>query len=264
KVFMQRSARLLILLGLLLGAAAMVAIATALNSNTPRTVEAPLVAKVVVSQQAIAINTRILTGAVTLADWPLQALRPDTITDTEDVIGKISTTPIVPGQMIVSGMLVDKPAAEESRGGVASFVIPDAKVAVAFPIDSLSGVADALRNGDRIDLLVSFDMVVSQTANSGAVIKRVTQTALQDIEILRVGSWTANAEAGTAGNPASMLTLLVTPQDALVLKFLRETASNVQFALRPAGNHRVVKTQPVVIEYVDQRFNFGGTLTGPR
>ena len=72
------------------------------------------------------------------------------------------------------------------------------------------------------------------------------------------------ARAGTAGNPASMLTLLVTQQDALVLKFLRETASNVQFALRPAGNHRVVKTQPVVIEYVDQRFNFGGTLTGPR
>ena len=105
---------------------------------------------------------------------------------------------------------------------------------------------------------------MSPTATAGPTIKRVTQTALQDVEILRVGSWNTNAEAGSAGNPAAMLTLLVTPQDALVLKFLRETASNVQFALRPAGNHRVVKTQPVVIEYVDQRFNFGGTLTGPR
>jgi len=264
---MPRSGRLLIIMGLLLGVLAMVAIVTYLN-NTTRTVPPPVLARVVVSQQNIPINTRILTGAVALADWPPESVRPDTVTDVGDVIGKLSTTSIVPGQMIVTGMVIDKAAAESTRGSTASYVIPDDKVAVAFPIDNVSGVAAALKDGDRVDLIASYDLVASsgptQTAAASGAIKRITQLTLQDVEILRVGLWSTNPEAGGNQSQASIVTLLVTPQDALVLKFVRASASDVQFALRAAGNHRVFKTQPVIIDYVDQRFNFGGTLTGQR
>jgi pilus assembly protein CpaB len=262
---MTRSGRLLIILGLLLGVLAMVAIVTFLNNSTRAAPPPPPLAKVVVSVQNIPLNTRIVTGAVALGDWPPESVRPDTVLDLDEVIGKLSTTAIVPGQMIVTGMLVDKSSAENTRGSTASYVIPDDKVAVAFPIDNISGVAAALKDGDRVDLIASYDVAAStsptQTAGS---IKRITQLTLQDVEILRVGLWNINPEAGGNQAQTPILTLLVTPQDALVLKFVRASATDVQFALRAAGNHQVFKTQPVIIDYVDQRFNFGGTLTGPR
>jgi len=269
---MTRSGRLLIVMGLLLGVLAMVAIVTYLNNTTRAAPPPPVLTKVVVSQQNIPINTRILTGAVTLGDWPPESVRPDTVTDVGDVIGKLSTTAIVPGQMIVTGMLVDKSSAENTRGSTASYVIPDDMVAVAFPIDNVSGVAAALKDGDRVDLIASYDVAVSAGPTAGATpsagasggVKRITQLTLQDVEILRVGLWGSNPEAGSNQSQAAILTLLVTPQDALVLKFVRATATDVQFALRAAGNHRVFKTQPVIIDYVDQRFNFGGVLTCSR
>jgi hypothetical protein len=58
------------------------------------------------------------------------------------------------------------------------------------------------------------------------------------------------------------LTFLVNRQDALVLKFLRETSAEVQMALRAAGDHEIVKTEPVIIDYVDGRFGFNGMLLG--
>ena len=270
---MPRSGRLLIVMGLLLGILAMVAIVTYLN-NTTRTIPPPVLVKVVVSQQNILINTRILTGAVTLADWPPESVRPDTVTDLADVIGKLSTTAIVPGQMIVTGMLIDKAGAETSRGSTASYVIPDDKVAFAYQIDNVSGVAAALKDGDRVDLIAFYEVaatagptqagVPTPSAAASGSAKRISQLTLQDVEILRVGLWGGNPEAGGNQPQAAILTLLVTPQDALVLEFVRVTATDVKFALRAAGNHRVFKTQPVIIDYVDQRFNFGGALTSPR
>ena len=46
------------------------------------------------------------------------------------------------------------------------------------------------------------------------------------------------------------------------MKFLRETTSEVQMVLRAAGDHEIVKTEPVIIDYVDGRFGFTGMLNG--
>ncbi len=268
---MQRTGRILIIVGVLLGVLAMVVVAVWIQSIQPPPPQPKV--QVVVSQQTIPIYQPIVTGAVALQEYPADLVRPDTITDTALVIGKLSNTNIVPGQVIVRSMIVPDRLISETTAPppdvAPSTTIPDDKVAVAFPISDLSGVAQALRNHDHIDLMVTYEQVVSttQTANSTTnVIRRITQLTLQDIEIMRVGLWNANPEAGNANSGSTtgptMLTLLVNQQDALVLKFLRETTAEVQFALRPAGNHRLAKTQPVVVEYIDQRFNFGGTLSG--
>jgi Flp pilus assembly protein CpaB len=255
---MQRSGRLLIIIGLVLGVLAAAAIIATLNTNTNRPAPVVKLVKVVIAQQNVSLGSAVPAGAVTTADWPEEAVRPDTITDTNQVIGQIATVPIVPGQVLVRGMIVDKAAvvAGQKPGSPASYAIPGDRVAVVYPIDPVSGVASALHEGDRIDMLVSFDLIASG-AISGTARRQITQIALQDIEIMHIGLWTAPSDANASG---AYLTLLVTPQDALVLKFLRETATGVQFALRGAGNHTVVRTQPVIIDYVDQRFNFGGNL----
>src|SRR5438067_712973 len=106
---MQRSGRFLVLVGIVLGIMAAVAIVLTLNSSTQRvTVVPPKLVKVVVAEQNVPQGIAIVQGAVTTQDWPEEAIRLDIITNTAEVVGKISTTRIVPGQVFVHAMVVDK------------------------------------------------------------------------------------------------------------------------------------------------------------
>jgi Flp pilus assembly protein CpaB len=224
--------------------------------------------KVVIAQQNLAQHVPIPASAVTLFDWPDDLPVPQgAVTDIKDVSGKLSRTKLGVGQVIVKDMLAEKPF-EETRKGIgseASLIVPKGKVAVAFPIDQIRGVAAALREGDFVDLLVSYPLVPPAGQQvAGVTTRQVTQITLQDVEVLRVGPWNLPTTGDTAGREAPNVTFLVNRQDALVLKFLRETSADVQFALRAAGDHDIVQTESVIIEYVDQRFNFTGSLTGKR
>ncbi len=273
---MRRGGRILIVLGLVLGlitaAAAWFLLAT---SSSPVSGSGPAVrtVKVVVAQQNLAARAPIPQAALTAVDWPEDKVPEGAITDpAQATTNKLTKAPISIGQVIVQGMLIDKKF-EETRKGIgsdASYIVPAGKVAVAFPISQLTGVAAALKEGDTVDFLVSYDLVpttppAGQQQSGGVTRRQVTQIALQDVEVFRVGPWNLPTTGSDSANrDTPVITFLVNPQDALVAKFLRETTAEVQLALRAAGDHQVFKTEPVIIEYIDQRFNFTGTLTGRR
>ncbi len=260
---MRRGGRILIILGIVLGlitaAAAFVVVSTA-GAGAPAPVATT---KVVIAQQNVPMRASVPAAAVTTIDWPSDSVPPGTLTDPTKVVGKLAATPIVAGQLIVPNMVIDKKV-EESRKGLgsdASYIVPKGRVAVSFPINQVSGVAGALREGDTVDLLVSYDVASTAPGTAGgATKKQITQIALQNVEILRVGLWTVAVSGESAPREAQMITFLVNRQDALVLKFLRETSTEVQLALRAAGDTETVATEPVILEYVDTRFNFGGYL----
>lgn len=100
----------------------------------------------------------------------------------------------------------------------------------------------------------------------------VTQLTVQDAIVLRVGSWEeqpvvtpetqeAPPEEGAQATPApSMasrwLTVAVTPQDALVLKYAEEAGASMDLVLRSASdsNRGVVLTEAVDMQYIFERF----------
>jgi Flp pilus assembly protein CpaB len=55
------------------------------------------------------------------------------------------------------------------------------------------------------------------------------------------------------------VTLLVTPQDALVLKYLYEMGADLDLALRSAGNDAPVITEPIWLRYVLDKYQIPGT-----
>ncbi len=264
---MRRVGRILIVLGVALGLitflAAMIILPQLSSSGGP----VVKTTKVVVAQQNIASRAPVPRAALTVVEWPDDEVPAGAFTDPDLASkDKLSKTNIAIGQVVLSSMVIEKKN-EEKRKGIgsdASYIVPAGKVAVAFPLSMLSGVASALKDGDTVDLLVSYELVPAPgQAQTGVTRRQITQLTMQDVEILRVGPWNQPAAAdGAPSKDANVLTLLVNPQDALVLKFLRETSADVQFALRAAGDHQVYKTDAVIIEYVDQRFNFTGSLVG--
>jgi len=264
---MRRGGQILIVLGLVLGliTGGVIWFLLAQGSGgggTPIT----RTTRVVIAQQSIVQFGTIPAAAVTMYEWPDDiAIPPGALTDISQASGKIARTRISIGQIIVRDMVADKKE-EETRKGLgsdASLIVPKGKVAVAFPISQISGVGASLKDGDFVDLIVSYDLVPpTGQAQSGFTRRQITQLTLQDAEILRVGQWSSAATADNSAGSASDVIFLVNRQDALVLKFLRETSTEVQLALRAAGDHEVVQTEPVIVEYIDQRFNFTGSLVG--
>jgi len=110
--------------------------------------------------------------------------------------------------------------------------------------------------------------VVNTIPSEGQRPGLVTQLTVQDGLVLRVGDWeepappppTEGAE-GEAPTPTPVpqvraLTLAVTPQDALVLKYAQEVGASMSLVLRSVGDEsQQVDTESVTLEYLLERFN---------
>ncbi|NLF13281.1 MAG: Flp pilus assembly protein CpaB [Anaerolineaceae bacterium] len=99
-----------------------------------------------------------------------------------------------------------------------------------------------------------------------------SQLTLQDIRVLGVGRW-EQEEVLTAeeiqqqqqqqqGQPVApelpaFITLMVTPQDALVLKLAREAGASIDLAVRAEDDVQQFVTQQVTLDYLMARFSIG-------
>ncbi len=101
----------------------------------------------------------------------------------------------------------------------------------------------------------------------------VSQTLLQDIVILHVGNFLYTDQNGdevqppstqidAAGNavpasvnPPDLITLIVSPQDAVTLNYLVYAGADLTLALRSVGDDSVISTDAVTLEYLLTTYN---------
>jgi Flp pilus assembly protein CpaB len=102
-----------------------------------------------VALQPIPRGGEFVEGTLGLRDWPSTNVPPDVIGDKSETIGRVAAVDIVQGQPILRSMLAERGAA-----GQAALLIPDGRVAVAFPITQQSSVAYAIQPGDYVDVLI--------------------------------------------------------------------------------------------------------------
>ena len=156
----MRRGRLLIMLGVILGLATAVIVLVVLarqptltptpgrptgaETSTPVPTQ-----KVWVALQPIPRGGEFVEGTLGLRDWPSSNVPPNVIGDISETIGRVAAVDIVQGQPILRSMLAEKGAA-----GQAALLIPDGRVAVAFPITQQSSVAYAIQPGDFVDVLI--------------------------------------------------------------------------------------------------------------
>ena len=155
----MRRGRLLIL-GVILAMATAVIVLVALSrqpsapSPTPAPGEgaAPTsvpLQKVWVALQPIPRGGEFVPGTLGLRDWPTSNVPPDVIGDQSETVGRVAARDVFQGEPILRTMLTPKGAA-----GQAALLVPQGRVAVAFPIDEQSSVAYAIQPGDYVDVLI--------------------------------------------------------------------------------------------------------------
>ena len=96
--------------------------------------------------------------------------------------------------------------------------------------------------------------------------RRVAQLTVQAAKVIKVGPWIEEAtpqqqptQEGTEPPPPpppDIISIAVTPQDALVMLWARQTQARMELALRAAGDENAIhSTEAVTLQYMLTRFN---------
>ena len=249
----------------------------------------------------------------------------------DQAAGKVARVDILTGQPVLDTMLTALGNAEDlaDLGSDAALLIPPGRVAIAVPITRLSSVAYAPREGDHVDILMSFRfmdvdqefqtelpnnaVIVQQTVDPETgeesislqrypmgreerglfgttimvvpgdgekAVQQTTQLVIDNAVVLRMGNWplsdlnqpivvtavpTAAPDAAAEGDPAQaqptpvpaitvpdIVTLVMTRQDALVMKYAVEQGALIDLVLRSAADDDIedIVTDPVTLSYI--------------
>jgi Flp pilus assembly protein CpaB len=256
---MKRSGgRIFVILGLVLAIISGVGVFYVILSAQPQPA-AVQTTPVVVSFQQISARSEISPDQIGQVEWPQTIPTPlGAYSVPADVVGKLAKDPIYPGQPINNAMIIAKEDASALHSN-AALILQKGQVAVAFGVSLDSSVAEAIQAGDRVDLIVTYNVnVQNPVQGQGNSEYIVTQKTLENVLILQVGPWPREGGQQPAqGNGAvNTVTVQLSEQDALALKQIQSTASNYSLALRAANDDQIFTTEPVTIEYLNKRFNF--------
>jgi pilus assembly protein CpaB len=280
----MRRGRLLILLGLILAGGTALAVFVLLRGmgDTQTVAEVERV-QVLVAKQPIAEDEPV-EGKVGLEARPVEAVPEGAIRSVEAVAGLLAAGPIPQGQVLHPSMVLSP--LELAQQAMLGKIVEPGFVAVAYPINELSSVSYGIKPGDHVDVLMSFYYIdIDQEYQTKGTLcpplcpgvegqiqvepgnqfpRLATQLTIQDIEVLGVGRWAykppppseqaQEGEEPLPEQPPAFITLMITPQDALVLKMARELGANIDLAVRAEDDIQVFSTQQVTLDYVMARF----------
>jgi Flp pilus assembly protein CpaB len=278
----MRRGRILILLGLILAIGTAAAVYVVVNSMEPSQTSEIVLEDVVVALQPIAEEEPI-EGRIGLVAMPKDYVPEGAYRSLEGTGDLLAAGPIPQGAAIHPSMLISQ--VELAQQGELGKLVEPGLVAVAFPVNELSSVSYGIRPGDHIDVLMTFFFTdidqetqiaeplcapfcpdgVTQAALGAQLPRPAAQLTLQDIQVLGVGRWAqaltpeqeqAQAESGepVAVELPQYITVMVTPQDALVLKLARELEAKIELAVRSEDDAQQFTTQQVTLDYILARF----------
>jgi pilus assembly protein CpaB len=241
-------------------------------AQAPVTVEEETVkTTVVILTRDMSLGDRIDTGDVELASVPVEIAPRDALTTLDAAIGRIIKTDLIQGEMVLLHNLADP----TNNIGDLSFILSDDHILMAFPAEDLMSRNSMIQRGDIVDIFATFseevqavgDTPVATDENNEPVTRVFTVDTMQKIsvtalvlDVVQGGETASNTEANmlqsTNQNSDSInanieaYLLALNPQDALVLKHLKDTDAIFDIVLRAPTSTMQFELTPVTTEYI--------------
>ena len=143
---------------------------------------------------------------------------------TADIAKLVATSPILPGEIILSSRFGALPSAANNP------VIPAGKIAITVTLTDPQRIAPLLTPQSHI---VIFDTLGVKSGGTTAATSQVTRILLPDVEVIGVGNQTAQPAPTPAADPASqqtasnvaLVTVALSPADAQLLVHAVQTGN---------------------------------------
>jgi len=238
-------------------------------------VESKAQVQVVVAAQGVGVRSTLMEADLKVTSIPVEAVPEGAVGDPAQAEGQITLVDLSPGEIILAQRLLD-PNVITGDGRLALFVAED-EVLMAFPATDLMSQIQVLKPGDRVDLLISLDFPVerglevttgpaeTQTSSRAGSSEEelATFVVLENVGIAGIiGGRSSTSESGgllpssgaVESRPPVAMLFTLAPQDALVLKHVKDAGGIQDIVLRAPGAEGPFLTEPVDIDYVINRY----------
>jgi pilus assembly protein CpaB len=244
----------------------------------------PLTELVVVVTHDIALGSVLSEADMRAVEVPLGLAPRGALIEISEGVGRMIKQDIVNGEMVMSQHLADPTNINRDL----AFILQDDEVLMAFPVVDLMGQLEMLGRGDIVDIFVTITQTVQQVEEGPTLAletqepesKLFTPDAMQRIEITAtIVDITSSNQGGTQaqtvndqGTPVPTptpspkqrntvaLLLALDPQDALVLKHLKDTGAIFDFVLRSPTSNQLFELEPVTEDYLIDLFGLEGEV----
>ncbi len=226
---------------------------------------------VVVLTRDLFLGDAITGTDLKMVDVPVEVAPRDAITAIDQAVGKIIKTDLIQGEMVLSHNLADP----TNNNKDLSFILSEDHVLLAFPADDLMSRESMVQRGDVVDIFATFkekvktigETTTTTTTTTGEPAEPETRTftvdTMQKVSVtamvLEVIEQEGNAAplAGDGGEAApppetriKAYLLALNPQDALILKHLKDTEAIFDIVLRAPTSIAQFGLTPVTEEYI--------------
>lgn len=263
---------------LVIGIGAAVLLIQRLNTQTQAQAQQAEVVKtsIVVMSRDMKLGDRINAGDVSMAEVPVEVVPRDAVTSLEAAQGKMLKADMVQGEMLLAHNLADPTNDSHDL----SYILADDHVLLAFPADDLMSRENIIQRGDVIDILATFQEKVKKVGDTTTVttsgteepvMRSFTVDTFQKVSItamvLDVVSSDQNQNTGVdltdqnattaasrTNTKISAYLLALAPQDALVLKHLKDMEATFDFVIRAPTSTVQYDLTPVTEEYITELY----------
>jgi pilus assembly protein CpaB len=265
----RRGALALMALGILLaGGASVIVLGIARQAGEASRAVIPQV-YVVMAVREIPDQAVVTPDALIVRPFPAEFAPVGAVATPEQVVGKFAAGTIYPDQILMNGHV-----STGKKAPSMSDRVPPGRVVIWLPMPELLAGQVGFKPGDRLDILLSLqlgqasqgpvgDGPLGQSNGASAAMSMSTQTTLQNVEIFAIGEQAqAGISAGAGGvtartsSSAQPLALLVDHQDAIIIKYIKDSGGTIDLALRSSDEERIIRTDAVTVDSIAERFRF--------
>jgi len=177
-------------------------------------------ASVVVADTDLGVGSRIAPADLRVVEYPAGSLPDGTFQGMADVVGRGVIMPIRKSEVVLASKL----ASTKAGSGLPS-LIPSGKRALSVQVNEVISVGGFVVPGTHVDVLLTGRPL---TAGPQDV---MTTTVLENVEVLAAGQEIQQNQEGGKPRAVTVITLLVTPEEAQRLT-LASSEGHIQLALR--------------------------------
>lgn len=201
--------------------------------------------EVLVATGNIPAKTKIDKSMVKVEKVAEEYAHKNAVTNMGQINGKYTIERILEGEQILSGRIVDLEKINFS------YQIPEGKRAATIKVNDVNGVADLIKPGDYIDVLVFVSQREIEGNSTTTIYPDITKMVLQNVLVLAI-----DKESGSDENKESKVTeqeqerkvtVAITPTESEQLVLADETGK-IHLALRNPNEKAVEKTPGAILK----------------
>jgi Flp pilus assembly protein CpaB len=217
---------------------------------------------VVVLTRDMSLGDAITADDVRSISVPVEFVPQDFIvTNVDEAVGKMIKTDLIQGEMLFKHNLANP----TNNNKDLSFALSDDHVLMAFPATDMMSRENMVQRGDIVDIFATFTQELTETDEEGeetTITKSYTLDSLQNVSVTAMileaisegqsASLTGSETQATAEPPANINAYLLAldPQDALVLKYLKDNGAVFDLVLRAPTSQGEFSLTPVSEEFI--------------